>query len=84
MLRAGDKTNSLIQCLSYQAKFFRHKAELKLRLLFDLLTYAYPTYIYIYNIQISTPPYILRATLSKSNCPFVGITIQIVGKNNLD
>ena len=56
MLRAGDKTNSLIQFLSYQAKFLRHKAELKLRLLFDLLTFAYPTYIYTYNIQISTPP----------------------------
>jgi hypothetical protein len=82
MLRLGDKTNLLFQFFSYWAKFLRHKAELKLRHLFDLLTFAYLKYIYTYNIQISTPPYILWATLSKSNCPFVELTIQILGKNN--
>ena len=86
MLRTGDKTNSLLQFLSDWAKFFSHKIEVKLRHLFDderhLLAFTCLTNIYTYNIQIIPPPYILRTTLSESDCLFVEITIQILGKNN--
>jgi hypothetical protein len=82
------KIDSLLRLLSFWSVFFNHKAELKLRYLFDdknsLQVFAYLAKIYTYNIQIIPPPYILRATLSESNCLFVEITLQILGKNNLD
>jgi hypothetical protein len=80
------KIDSLLRLLSFWSVFFNHKAELKLRYLFDdknsLQVFAYLAKIYTYNIQIIPPPYILRATLSESNCLFVEITIQLLGKNN--
>jgi hypothetical protein len=44
------------------------------------LEFAYLANIYTNN----SPPYILQATLSKLDWPFVEVTIQILGKNNLD
>jgi len=60
MLNLGGKIVSLLRFLSDWATFFSQKAELKLSLFFDdknyLQVFAYLAKIYIYNIQITTPP----------------------------
>jgi len=54
------KIDSLLRLLSFWSVFFNHKAELKLRYLFDdknsLQVFAYLAKIYTYNIQIIPPP----------------------------
>lgn len=86
MLSSGGKIDPLLRFLSFWSEFFNHKVKPKLRYLFDdknsLQVFAYLAKLYIYNIQITTPPYIVRAPLSESNCLFVEITIEILGKNN--
>jgi hypothetical protein len=60
MLSSGGKIDPLLRFLSFWSVFFTHKAELKLRYLFDdknsLPVFAYLAKIYIYNIQMTTPP----------------------------
>jgi hypothetical protein len=88
MLSSGGNIDSLFRFLSFWSLFFNHKVELNLRYLFDdknsLQVFPYLAKIYIYNIQIIPPPYTLRAPLSESNCLFDEITLQKLGKNNLD
>jgi len=88
MLSRFDKIKLLWLLLYNVVNFFINKAELKLSLMFHdewyLVEFASFTNKNTYNIQSITPPHILRATLSESDCPLIEITIQRLGKNDLE
>jgi len=88
MLSLLGKIKLLWLLLYKVVNFFINKAELELSLMFHyeryLVEFASFTSKNTYNIQSISPPHILRATLSESDCPFVEITIQQLGKNNLE